>query len=315
MKDKLAQKYSNGIIEHKPTTDMPGRWRLALVTLVVLQIFEFVLGEVLEISPDQNPPNGLVKANDGVEYSDLSIALINDLILIAQIFVTCVPTGALAPVAPNFVRISCMFNLLSALSLLSLSILLGWDRLDESRIFKMQIRRAFEGWAQGHTRLSERGFILDGTVANNVRQFCNWLDLDFDLYVKSGKRRLICAAFRMGQATVLQHRGFSHEVCVTKEGIRRLGENRLSRLPLETVKKVAKYLIRGGLLSTALNPPLFLSNAVQTYGAFSQEVQHKINQMVTIIDQENWDGREVGFTIEEDQNLLLSFSYSVNRLL
>lgn len=293
---------------------MPACWKPTVVVLLALVIFQVVLGDFSGIPSNQHPPNPLVNSKDGIEYSDLSIALINDLILIAQIFVTCVPTGALAPMAPNFVRISCMFNLLSALSLLSLSILIGWDRLDESRMFKVQVRRAFERWSQGHTRISERGFIFDETAANQVRQFCNWLDLHFDMYVKPGTQRLLCAAFGMGRATVFQHRGFSHEVCVTKEGLRRLGENRLSRLPLETLKKVAKYLVRGGLLKMANNPPLFLANAVQTYGAFTGEVQQRTHQMVTIMNQENWDGRALGFTIEEGQNLLLTFKYSVNKL-
>lgn len=284
--------------------------------LLTLFIFRYVAGQSVEtLSKNNQRSKEVVRAKDEILYSDLSIALINDLVLIAQIFVTCVPTGALAPIAPNFVRISCMFNLLSALSLLSLSIVLGWDRLDESRVFKMQVRSAFESWAQNHSRPSKRLYILDETAADKVRQLCNWLDLHFDMYVRPGRQRLICAAFEMGKATVFQHRGLSQEVCVTKEGLRRLGENRLSRLPLETVKKLARYLIRGRLLSVAINPPLFLSNALLTYGDFTQEVHHRIHQMVTMIDQKDWDGRDVKFAIQEGQNLYFTFKYSTNRSL
>ncbi|QLQ79839.1 hypothetical protein HG537_0C04880 [Torulaspora globosa] len=293
---------------------MSSGFRPMVITLTILILSGIIYAELTGIPGNQNPPNGVVDAKGKIDYSDLSIALINDLVLIAQIFVTCVPTGALAPVAPNFVRVSCMFNLLSALSLLALSILIGWDKMDESRTFKLKVREIFDCWAARNTRYYRRNINPQVTALSRVREFSHWLDLHFDIFVKPGGQRLLCGVFQMGGNTQFSHQGFTNELCVTKEGLRKLGENRFSTLPLNTVKKLTKFLIRGGLLRAAINPPLFLVTSIQTFGNLTQEVQQRIYQMTTIIEQEAWDGREIGFTIQEDQKLLLTFRYDSHRL-
>lgn len=290
---------------------MSRRLKPLATALIVLALSGLIYARMTETSGGQERSNS---AAAKIDYSDLSIALVNDLVLIAQIFVTCVPTGALAPVAPNFVRVSCMFNLLSALSLLALSILVGWDKMDESQTFKLKVRETFESWAAQNTRFSRRSSNFKASPLSHVKQLCHWLDLHFDIFVRYSRQRLVCAAFEMGSNTLFSHPGFIHEVCVTKEGLRKLGENRLSTLPLKTVKKLAKFLIHGGLLRAAINPPLFLSSSIQAYGNLTQEVQQRIYQMTTVIDQETWNGREVGFTIQEDQQLLMTFKYSVHSL-
>lgn len=291
---------------------MSGGCRPIVVTLSFLILSGVIYAELTGVPGNQHPPNGLAGAKDKIDYSDLSIALINDLVLIAQIFVTCVPTGALAPVAPNFVRVSCMFNLLSALSLLALSILIGWDKMDESRTFKLKVREIFDCWAARNTRYPSSN--PEVTALSHVREFSQWLDLHFDIFVKADRQRLLCGVFEMGESTLFSHPGFTNELCVTKEGLRKLGENRFSTMPLNTVKKLSKFLIRGGLLRAAINPPLFLLSSIQTFGNLTQEVQQRIYQMTTLIEQEAWDGREIGFIIQEDQKLLLTFRYNSHRL-
>ncbi|QLL32959.1 hypothetical protein HG536_0D04810 [Torulaspora globosa] len=293
---------------------MCGECRPIVITLTFLILSGIIYAEFTGIPGNQHPPNGLVDAKNKIDYSDLSIALINDLVLIAQIFVTCVPTGALAPVAPNFVRVSCMFNLLSALSLLALSILIGWDKMDESRTFKLKVRQIFDCWAARNTRYPRRSFNPEVTALSHVREFSHWLDLHFDIFVKSGNQRLLCGIFEMGENTLFSYPGFTNELCVTKEGLRKLGENRFSTLPLNTLKKLTQFLIRGGLLRAAINPPLFLLSSIQIFGNLTQEVQQRIYQMTTLIEQEAWNGRDIGFTIQEDQKLLLTFRYSSHRL-
>lgn len=292
---------------------MSNRLRPLCITATILALSGVIYAELTGIPGAQHPPNALVDVTGKIDYSDLSIALINDLVLIAQIFVTCVPTGALAPVAPNFVRVSCMFNLLSALSLLALSILIGWDKMDESGAFKLRVRQIFDNWAARNTRFSRRETSFNSGTLSHVRQFVHSLDLHFDVFVKDSQQRLLCAALEMGSRTVFHRPGFVQEICVTKAGIRKLGENRLSTLPLKTVKKVARFLFQGGLLKAAVSPPLFLSSLVQTYGNLSQEVQQKLYQVTTAVNQETWDGHEMGFTIHEDQVLLMTFRYNVHR--
>lgn len=290
-----------------------------VVLLCGLLAYQTAHAELSPYPPNQHPPNGIIGRTGQIDFSDLTIALLNDFILIVQVFVTCIPTGALAAVAPSFLRISCMFNMLSVLSLLSLSILVGWDKIDESRIFKIQMRQLFEGWAQGHNRSDtikrDNTFLTPSLQA--IQSFCNVLDLHFDMYVthtifnhhQQQKQRLICAAFEMGNSTMFTHKNFVQEICVSKRGIRRLGENKFSTLPLQTVRKLVKFLVYGGLIKTAINPPLFLLNTIQAYGDFTQEILQKIYEMVTIIDTDTWDGHEIGCSVYEEQILLLSITY------
>lgn len=281
--------------------------------------FEIVCGELSAYPGSQNPPNGLIDPAGNIDFSELALSLINDFILMTQVFATCIPAATLMPAVPFFAKVSCTFNMLSVLSLLSLSILDGWDRLDESGPFKIQMRGLFENWAQNHTRATGKVVKreLPFSLLDPIAELCSHLDLHMDLYIKANtikEHRLMCGSFEVHNSTFFSSKPFFQELCVSKEGVRRLGKNRFAQMPINTARKVAKFLIHGGLIQSILNPPLYLFNILQAYGEFADEITQKMLEITTIINSKTWDGHELGIVLEENNQLLLTITYKSIRV-
>lgn len=277
-------------------------WKIFLLSVLLLPII---------FCQHMQPPGNakVLEPVAKVDYSDLTLGMINDFILMVQMFLTCVPTTAIPTVVPDFVKISCLFNMMSTFSLISLNILIGWDRIDESRTFKMQMRQVFNQWAEEH----EKRGLIENSKLQEIRKWTNFLDLEFDMYVmkyddseQNGRQqRLTCASFEMGES-IFSNRGFIQEVCVTKEGIRKLGENRLSRLPLEHTIKVAKFLANGGLLKVANNPPLYMFKLMKTYGDLAVDFLQTLQTMATSVQVRAEEFTEKGYNFHDNETLLMT---------
>lgn len=261
-----------------------------------------------KILPDSNPT--IVEPVAKVDYGDMSLQMINDFVLIIQVFMTCVPSGALAPMLIDFVRMSCLFNMLSTFSLLSLNLLNGWDRLDESRTFKMEMRKTFNSWAENHEK---RNWLNEDVNWQDIKNWVNVFDVHFDMYVSnytdiernSRVNRVICASFNVGQRSLFEM-PFEQEICVTKEGIKKLGRNRFSTLPIDTTKNLVKFLINGGFIKTASNPPFYLFRIMETYGDMSIDFLETLQEMTSSLQVESENSLEQACNFHEGENLLMS---------
>ncbi|QLG71508.1 hypothetical protein HG535_0B05500 [Zygotorulaspora mrakii] len=288
-----------------------------LVELIALLVgsaayFKFVGGQLTGYPDSQNPPNGLIAPAGNIDFSELTLSLMNDFVLMAQVFVTCIPSMVLAATTPLFVKVSCSFNLLSVLSLLALGILDGWDRLDESGPFRFQMKGLFESWAQNHTvdasDMTKRDL---PSIRNPFEEVCKNLGLHADMYVRVDtlkNQRMICSSFEVSHSSFF-HKPLFQEMCVTKKGLTRFGKNRLTRMPINTTRKLANFLIHGGIIKTAINPPLYLFNIIQAYGEYAEEVTQKMYEMITVMNSKTWDGADISLTLHEDEKLLMSITY------
>ncbi|SJM85887.1 uncharacterized protein ZBIST_2532 [Zygosaccharomyces bailii] len=277
-------------------------WRLFVVSALSIPI---ILCQNMQPPGNANVPQPVAK----VDYGDLTLALINDFILMVQMFLTCVPSTALPPVVPDFVKISCLFNMISTFSLVSLNILNGWDKIDESRTFKVHMRHVFNQWAEDH----EKRDLVKISNLQEIKKWNSFLDLHFDMYVvkyndkeQQGRLyRLTCVSFEMGEL-VFGNRAFLQEVCVTKAGIRKLGENRLSRFSLEHTLRVAEFLVNGGFIKVASNPPLYLFKLMKTYGDLTLDLLQRLRDMATSVNIKSDDFSEKGYTFHEGEDLLMT---------
>lgn len=245
-----------------------------------------------------------------IDYGDISLQMINDFVLIVQVFMTCIPSGALAPVLVDFVRMSCLFNMLSTFSLLSLNILSGWDQLDESRTFKIEMRKTFNNWAKNH----EKRKWSDSNISwQEIKNWVNIFDVHFDMYVSNYAdverndkiNRVICASFNMGEKSLFDM-PFEQEICATKEGIRKLGRNKLSTLSVDTTKNLIKFLINGGFVKTASNPPFYLFKLIGTYGDMTVDFLETLQTMATFFQVQSKGFLEKACNFHEGEKLLLS---------
>ncbi|GCE99820.1 hypothetical protein ZYGM_002201 [Zygosaccharomyces mellis] len=276
--------------------------RVSFITSLILSI------HCQKILPASNPT--IVEPVAKVDYGDMSLQMINDFVLIIQVFMTCIPSGALAPMLIDFVRMSCLFNMLSTFSLLSLNLLNGWDRLDESRTFKMEMRKTFNSWAENHEK---RYWLNENVNWQDIKNWVNVFDVHFDMYVsnytdieRNNKvNRMICASFNIGQRSLFKM-PFEQEICVTKEGVKKLGRNRFSTLPVDTTKNLVKFLINGGFMKTASNPPFYLFRIMETYGDMSIDFLETLREMTSSLQVESEDSLEQTCNFHESENLLMS---------
>lgn len=276
-------------------------WKISFVASLILSI------HCHRVIPASNPI--VVEPVAKIDYGDMSLQMINDFVLIIQVFMTCIPSGALAPVLVDFVRMSCLFNMLSTFSLLSLSLLNGWDRLDESRTFKMEMRKTFNGWAENHEK---RSWLNDNLDRQEIKNWANVFDVHFDMYVsnytdmeRNGKNnRVICATFNMGQKSLFDM-PFEQEICVTKEGIKKLGQNRFSTLSVDTTKNLIKFLVNGGFIKTASNPPFYLFKLMETYGDMTIDFLETLQEMTSTLQIESKGSLEQACNFHEGENLLM----------
>lgn len=260
------------------------------------------------IIPAANP--SVIEPVAKIDYGDMSLQFINDFVLIIQLFMTCIPSGALAPMIFDFVRLSCLFNMVSTFSLISLNVLNGWDRLDESRAFKTQMRRTFNHWAEDHEK---RTWLSGAPNWREIRDWVNVLDIHFDLYVshytdmeRNNKiNRVICASFGMGEDSLFDT-PFEQEICVTKEGIKKLGNNRFSTLSMDTTRDLVKFLANGGFIKATNNPPLYLFKLLDTYGDMTIDFLDALQKMTSSIQTESEGFLEKACNFHEGENLLMS---------
>lgn len=276
-------------------------WNILFIALLILCI------HCHRIIPASNP--SVVEPAAPINYGDISLLMINDFVLIIQVFMTCIPSGVLAPMLVDFVRISCLFNMLSTFSLLSLSLLNGWDRLDESRTFKMEMRKTFNSWAENNEK---RNWLNESVNWRELKNWVNVFDIHFDMYVsnytdveRNGKiNRVICASFNMGQKSLFDM-PFEQEICVTKEGIKKLGKNRFSSLSVDTTKNLVKFLAKGGYVKAASNPPFYLFKLMETYGDMTIDFLETLQEMTSSLQVETKSSLEKACSFHEGEKLLM----------
>lgn len=212
---------------------------------------------------------------------DFDLLLVTNFVAIAGTAFTCTST-AMTPL----VFLSCTFNLIAGFLSSSLSILVGVDTLIQDDPLKMN--ELFD---------SLKLYSSDSTLVNQfnngvelVRTACN----ENVIFKLDGTK---CIQFNLSKFKhITKQEILYQEVCITKEGIRKLSDQEIKKNAKNAMYRMKKSLKHGSLF--------YLEEFTHLFGDMSEELYDKLRITTDKIRNNNWHSSSL--IMKDDDNTLFT---------